>query len=327
MAESARVPDGGATAGRGRTVLAWAGVAAWGLWSLVRWAGGDRIGGVGVFAAPLLAVTPLVAAAAPVPVVVALALRRRRAAVAAGIVAASLAVAVLPRAWGGAQPEARGPALKVLTANVFFGEGDAERLVDLVRRTGADVLSLQELTPESVGRYERAGLTALLPHKVVDPRGGPTGSGLYSRHPLRELPAPRSEMAMPRAELTVGGRRVEITAVHPIPPISGVNYRNWRRDLGVLPGARDGGSGAPFRVLAGDFNATLDHATLRDLIGRGYADAADRAGAGLVRTWGDLVPLTIDHVLVDDRAAVRDVRIHVLPGSDHRPLSAEIRLP
>ena len=32
------------------------------------------------------------------------------------------------------------------------------------------------------------------------------------------------------------------------------------------------------RILAGDFNATLDHAELRRLIGRGYHDAAEQAG-------------------------------------------------
>jgi endonuclease/exonuclease/phosphatase (EEP) superfamily protein YafD len=84
------------------------------------------------------------------------------------------------------------------------------------------------------------------------------------------------------------------------------------------------------RVLAGDFNATLDHATLRRLIGRGYADAADRAGRGLVPTWGlgqSRPPLTIDHVLLDRRCAVQSVQIHDLPGSDHRALFARLRLP
>ena len=36
----------------------------------------------------------------------------------------------------------------------------------------------------------------------------------------------------------------------------------------------------PPRILAGDFNATLDHALLRRLLATGYVDAADRDGRG-----------------------------------------------
>ncbi|WP_433335069.1 endonuclease/exonuclease/phosphatase family protein [Spirillospora sp. CA-294931] len=314
--------------GRIRTVAAWTGVTAWGTWALLRWAGGDRVPGIDVIAAPVLALTPYAVAASPIPVLLAAGLRRWRAATAAGAVALALAAAVAPRAIGGGEPAAKGPVVRVLTANVYFGEADPARLADLVRRDRVDVLSIQELPPHAVERYESAGLSALLPHKVIDPRDGAAGSGLYSRHPLRALPElPDTQLAMPRAELTLpGGRTVEITAVHPVPPLAGRALRDWRHDLAVLPSASDGGT---VRILAGDFNATFDHANFRRLVGRGYADAADRAGAGLKPTWGQAPRplLTIDHVLVDERCAVRKVEVHDLPGSDHNAVLAEIRLP
>jgi endonuclease/exonuclease/phosphatase family metal-dependent hydrolase len=40
-----------------------------------------------------------------------------------------------------------------------------------------------------------------------------------------------------------------------------------------------------------------------------------------------MIPLTIDHVLVDRRAAVHRVTVHDLPGSDHRAVFADLRLP
>ncbi|RFU42355.1 endonuclease/exonuclease/phosphatase family protein, partial [Actinomadura logoneensis] len=259
-----------------------------------------------------------------------------------GLAAAGLLAAVLPRAVPGGQPAAQGPELRVLTANLMFGNGSPDRIVELVRRTGADVLSLQEFPPEAVAKYENAGLTKLLPYKVTDTRWGAAGSGLYAKYPLRALPSlPKTQMAMPSAEFTLpGGRRVQITAVHPVPPISAESLGDWKRDLGELPSGTAGTTAAPptapspgggvVRVLAGDFNATLDHATLRRLLGRGYADAADRAGRGLVPTWGlgqSRPPLTIDHVLLDRRCAVRSVRVYDLPGSDHRALFARLRLP
>ena len=86
------------------------------------------------------------------------------------------------------------------------------------------------------------------------------------------------------------------------------------------------------RVLAGDFNATLDHAELRRLIGRGYHDAAERAGVALRPTWPvgkGLLPtlITIDHVLADRRVRVVSARSVRIPGSDHRGVLAELLLP
>lgn len=87
-------------------------------------------------------------------------------------------------------------------------------------------------------------------------------------------------------------------------------------------------------MLAGDFNATLDHAPLRALIATGYADAGDAAGAGLVGTWraqsqaGRLLPaVPLDRVLVDPRVAADGLSVHPIPGSDHRSVIAELTLP
>ena len=84
------------------------------------------------------------------------------------------------------------------------------------------------------------------------------------------------------------------------------------------------------RVLAGDFNATLDHAVFRGILRLGYSDAGLQTGNALTPTWGapgKRAMLTLDHVLVDRRSAVLDYSVHVLPGSDHRAVYAEIQLP
>ena len=54
----------------------------------------------------------------------------------------------------------------------------------------------------------------------------------------------------------------------------------WREELAVLPPP------ANPRVLAGDFNATLDHAAFRAVLRLGYADAAQQTGNALTPTWG-----------------------------------------
>ncbi|MFD2357485.1 endonuclease/exonuclease/phosphatase family protein [Nonomuraea ferruginea] len=64
---------------------------------------------------------------------------------------------------------------------------------------------------------------------------------------------------------------------------------------------------------------------MRDLLGRGYADAAHQAGAGLTPTWPNgrgLPPfITIDHILVDERAGVSSFDVLDVPGTDHRGCS------
>ncbi|MFI6597147.1 endonuclease/exonuclease/phosphatase family protein [Nonomuraea sp. NPDC050536] len=274
----------------------------------------------------VVAFTPYAALAAIIPLALAGALRRW---VAAGVALASavaLGVAVLPRFFGDGNPEAGGMALRVLSANLEVGSGDAAELEALVRRLRPDVLTLQELTPAAAARL--AGVRRLLPHVVDRSAPGASGSGIFSRFPLSEEPVIEVGFRQARAVLRPpGGPAVEIVSVHPCAPRFAFRAACWAQGLQALPRA----GGMP-RVLAGDFNATLDHAPLRDLLASGYRDAADVTGQGLtatwpMREWGLLPGVTIDHVLADARIAIRSYGVQTLTGTDHRPVFAELRLP
>jgi endonuclease/exonuclease/phosphatase (EEP) superfamily protein YafD len=123
---------------------------------------------------------------------------------------------------------------------------------------------------------------------------------------------------------------VQLICVHPHPPFPPWARRavsRWRDELAVLPPPGD-----PPVLLAGDYNATLDHAEFRRLLRLGHADAASQAGHGLTPTWGPEPTgrpplLAFDHVLVDPTWAVLATSAHPLLGSDHRALFAELRLP
>jgi len=283
---------------------------------------------------PLLAFTPHAAAAA---LLGSLLLRRRGPAAVAAFTGTALAAVVLPRATGRPQPRAGGPVLRVITANTLDGRASAEAVVGLVRRHGPDVLFLQELTVPAVGRLKQAGLTDLLPHEVTDLDHASTRSrGIYARFPLAEGLSPRRAdggQLTARLELP-GGQRADLVCVHvfrPRPPWWQANTVKWRNDLAALP-APAGSAADPPRVLAGDFNATADHVRFRRVLRLGHVDAAARVGQGLMPTWGPepwgRPPLlTLDHVLVDPGCAVQAVSVHPLPGSDHRVVYAEFRLP
>jgi endonuclease/exonuclease/phosphatase (EEP) superfamily protein YafD len=290
-------------------------------WAVVRLFGLER----GFPLVGVLAFTPY-AAALSVLVLVAAALARQRAAtVVSALACAVLVGAVAPRAFGGPS-DADGPRLRVLTANLAVGHADPDAVVALARR--ADVLSLQEIGAEALAGLERAGIRSVLPYRAATLARTTHGTALYSRRPLHRLPPPDGTWnGWTVASSEVAGTEIELWAVHPAAPFNGVRTRAWTSDYRKLPRATPRGT---LRILAGDFNATLDHAALRRLIGTGYRDAADEVGAGLRPTFpvGHLVPpITLDHVLADRRIGVRDVDIRGVRRSDHRALLATLILP
>jgi endonuclease/exonuclease/phosphatase family metal-dependent hydrolase len=311
------------------TSISWAAAGGLAAWAAARVTGADRARRLEAPTAPLLSFTPQVAAAAPLAALALHLARRRGPASTAALAAAALAVVMRSRADQRPQPAVAGPVLRVLTVNLFCGRADAEAVVDLVRETSADVLFLQELTDDAVTRLKKAGLCDLLPQEITELRGGPRGSGIYSRFPLSAgVPLAPVYAAQPTAVLELpSGEAVELVCVHPHPPKppSSRGVARWRRELAVLPPP-----GELPRVLAGDFNATVDHARFREVLRLGYADAALQVGNGLIPTWGPagrLPLLTLDHVLADRRCAVLASSVHAVPGSDHRAVHAQLRLP
>lgn len=284
--------------------------------------------------AQLMAFTPYVAAGSLVPLAVLLVWRRWAAAGLAAVTAVALAVVVLPRWFADGDPMAgaAGASLRVMSANVLVGSAGPAELVDLVRAHRVDVLALQEVTPEYLVAADAAGMRGELPYRVDYALPGVEGSALLSRHPLRDdgVRVNPGGFRQARAEVSVpGGGTVLVESAHPLAPWADFVTPLWKRGFEGQPRATPEG---PVRVLLGDFNATLDHHLLRDLIGSGYRDAADVLGRGFAGTWGPydedpIPPVTLDRVLADRRVGVKDFQVLELPGSDHRPVYAELVLP
>ncbi len=222
------------------------------------------------------------------------------------------------------------PCVRLLTVNAQGGNASAEAIVRSVRDHLADVLAVQELTPDLACRLAGAGLGELLPFSEIHARRRYAGAAIWSRWPLRSLPpVPGLVCVAPRAAVMVAGQPVTVTAVHVIPPVHG-RERGWERELGLLRSALSGETGA--QLVAGDFNASRDHMPFRQFLDAGFLDCADAAGA---RRWPGLtwpsarrVPvMRLDHVLAT-RAhfiarASRTVRV---PDTDHRGVLAVVQL-
>jgi endonuclease/exonuclease/phosphatase (EEP) superfamily protein YafD len=304
-----------------RTVAAWLVVVPGAVFCLARLFGWDTF----YPATQLMAYAPYAAVAAAVPVAVALLLRQWTAAGAAGLVVVLLAVPVLPRMTADGAPGADGRELRVMSANLLAGAADPVALAALVREQHVDVLVLQEYTPSFA-----AAFTTDLPYRVAYAERGVFGSAVYSRFPLEDdgLRINPPDFGQARAVMTIDGRRIPIESVHTRAPGDAPSTQWWGQSFAVQPPADPDG---PPRILAGDFNATLEHSPMRALLATGYRDAADVLGLGLTPTWPydgrRLPPVTIDHVLADRRIGVRAFEAFRLPGSDHRPILAVLTLP
>ena len=225
------------------------------------------------------------------------------------------------------------PDLTVMSANLRFGRGDTDEIVRLAEREDAEVVVLQEVTPEALDRL--AALRRDRPYTAGRAFQGARGTVVLSAYPLEQV----SQLKIYQGTWVMhvdGPEPFWLIAVHTAQPAGWPDV--WRSDHRSLAWnttltKRKGGP----LVMAGDFNATLDHGPMRTLLGLGLADAARQANAGWQPTWpsgphhGRSVPyrlggVAIDHVLVSKDFSTISTSTHHVDGSDHRALIARLAL-
>ncbi|MGW0602559.1 endonuclease/exonuclease/phosphatase family protein [Streptomyces sp. NPDC002640] len=285
----------------------------------------------------LLAFLPWLAVPAGLGLLGALLARRRVLAVWGTALLALLAWHSVPR--GGDHDPAGAPVadLRVLTANLQFGQAVGP-LVDLVRQERPDLVFVQECDPACMDTLTSA-LSATHPHRRAVAGGGPVGSVIHSRLPLTPAAGVPASMGQPGAVTEVAGHQVRLQLAHPSPPIPERlttwrtelgDLRRWARERAAAGNAEAAAEDTPV-ILAGDFNASRDHAAFRRLLDDGRLhDAAALAGAARASTWpvtgAPLPGVQIDHVLVSPAFTARDARFPEMEGSDHRAVLVTLTL-
>ena len=240
-------------------------------------------------------------------------------------------------------------AVSVLSLNTEREGADVEAVAGLADAVGADVLVL----PETTQRYGRRLAEALTEKKGSGAQ--PPGFAVFSD---TGMPSDLAEQGIdqnsdPAYSTTVlvatrlgGYRQVEETAgsgfgtvrlepesgdgpvivgAHTYPPLPGAMtwWRSSVTDVASL--CRRPSAGL---IVAGDFNATRDHAPLRNL--GGCISAGEQAGIGGLATWPSstgttLLGATIDHVLVDGTVwEGKKGRVVTIPGTDHRAVVVQL---
>jgi endonuclease/exonuclease/phosphatase (EEP) superfamily protein YafD len=242
-------------------------------------------------------------------------------------------------------PERTDASVRVLTWNTAGSATSADAIARMAVAMSADIVTLPETTIDTgeqvaiamrdlghpmwahhaaYGEYGVTGWDATSTTLLISPRLGDYSVIESSQDGSSNTSTVPSAVAMP-----VDGDGPIVVAAHAVAPRQEYMQR-WRSDLQWLA---DQCASANV-ILAGDFNATLDHMTGLGVdggvLGRCHDAAAD-TGNGGVGTWSTAVPTLlgapIDHILVSPHWRVTGSAVVSSldgSGSDHRPLVVQL---
>jgi vancomycin resistance protein VanJ len=285
-----------------------------------------------------------------IPVLLAGALWRRSASAVAALL---LPVMVWLNLFGGLLSNKSHPGsdLTVVSQNVNADNPDPAGTAGDLAATGADLLALEELTPQATGTYEKELATAYPYHTVQGTVGlwsklplsdtqpidimdyGPLSDtqpiDIMDYGPLADTKPVDKEMASNRALRTTvatdhGPLAVYVAHLGSIRVDPKAGFWTASRNIGVQALGKAIAADPSSRVvLLGDLNGTMDDRAFAGITSQMHS-AQDAAGDGFGFTWPAKFPLVrIDQILV---RGVETQSSWVLPanGSDHRPVMAGI---
>jgi endonuclease/exonuclease/phosphatase (EEP) superfamily protein YafD len=285
--------------------------------------------------AQLVALRPYLLVGLVVVVAVLLVLARRvhgAVLAAAGVVVVLLVAAgmVAPRTVATTPVPAGGHTLTVAAFNTYSGGADVAEVAALIRDERPDLVSLVEAGVTF--RSKLAPLVEPLGYHLVTAVGEPEGdlggvTAVVADHLGDVHSSTYTATPFPRVELTGGGLgELRFVAFHTLAPRRG-DVPQWRSDVGLVS---QWCAGPQPTIIAGDFNATLDHSVFRSA-SAGCGDAAAQRGQGLTPTWPTWLPSwlgpQIDHVLATDPIVAETFEVREIAGSDHRAVLARLRIP
>ena len=241
----------------------------------------------------------------------------------------------------GALPEKTDDSVRVLTWNTAGEAVSAETIAETILAQEVDVVTLPE-TAESVGEriaimLREQGHPMWVHHvQFGDVENGPQAwettilispeLGDYSVIASSEDGSSNTSSVPSAVVMPVSGTGPTIVAVHAVAPRIDAMER-WQSDLSWIADQCPQGD----FIIAGDFNATIDHMASLGVGGGdvGYCrDAASQTGTGLTATWPaeypELVGAPIDHVMASQNWEPTGSLVLDAAGSDHRALVVQL---
>lgn len=222
-------------------------------------------------------------------------------------------------------------SIRVGTYNVFTGAHDTARTVKAIRRMNADVLLLQELSPQGAKSLDQA---LKLDFRY---RHFTQGVAILSRYPLRNSRYEQSQHGINGflvTEIQSPGGKFQVASLHLDPLRIWTTREKWSLPMQLMGGQNDVHRreviqivkslrpGLP-TIMGGDFNS-MSGAPIRQLQKLGYADSfakvnqhPDKTPTLHFKLFGFQTGRRIDYILHD--SSFQTIQSQVLPGtpSDH----------
>jgi endonuclease/exonuclease/phosphatase (EEP) superfamily protein YafD len=230
---------------------------------------------------------------------------------------------VLPDLPFSAAPKS-GNRIVVLNMNVRARNPEHALVLERIRESGADIVTLIELSRELDLRLGELGDT--YPHRLSQPRDDNFGLAVLSRHPLREsTPFLLGRTLALETVVDLPDGRLRVFAVHPVPPVGAALAGERNTALGLLAAKAREITGP--LLVCGDFNLTPYSPHFGDFE-RASGLISARRGRGVGISWPSFMPLLgvpIDHCFLRAPLAAERVDRMARSGSDHYPVRVTLR--
>ncbi len=233
---------------------------------------------------------------------------------------------IAPRQFSDARPAPAGArVLTIMVANVLGGGARAADVAQVIRDRKPDLVSLPEAQVDvreeiraQLQDQQYKGFTA------QPSRAPESATSVLVSSSLGDV-AFASEAGTTFGNIVMTGGNlgaVRLIAYHGFPPLPD-SVATWKTDLQAV---RRWCAQDPPTVVAGDFNASLDHADFRQALGGYCRSVGPTVGGGLQGTWPADQPgvlrTQIDHVVVSRQFEPGKFTTYAIEGTDHRAVVA-----
>lgn len=237
--------------------------------------------------------------------------------------------------------------ITIMTCNVGNDRAAPEKLIPVVRDSGADLVGFQELS-DSQSTALTTELSHEYPYQVSHP-GGFAGKAVFSRYPILESEQLHLSTVRPdlQARIDIKGTEINFIVAHPPPPKPhwrGLKFdrQTWQQITSLAKLAVDN----PPAVLLGDFNLADWWGEYAYMLRTGLKDAFVEGGIERGHTlpkrigpWKRLLALNrllsrlpllpmvrVDYIWFTDPLQCERAWVGQDTGSDHLPVLATLVL-
>lgn len=231
--------------------------------------------------------------------------------------------------------------ITLLTHNLHAETQVLQPFIEIIRESGADIVTLQEVSQEAEALFA-AELGDSYPYRAAALAGGRyNGQIILSRYPILEEKAWYPERRLLRAVMDVNGIPVTVYNAHPTSPGS-TQMNTTQRSADITFLLEQAAAETNPTLLMGDFNSepwSEDYSRVAAVFGDAFAVVGEGGGltypdysqpqARVSARLPSFTPLVIrlDYIFYADSFTALAAQVGASSGgSDHRPVTAILRL-